>query len=116
MLSVDAAAAVLAVHPQTVRAMIKRGDLAAVRVARHWRISERTLNELTGAPNRRYANLKPSPIFPPDLSRPSDARQVSDADRRARLARLRGSVKGRGPTVDEFLEERQAEARAEAGL
>ena len=40
----------------------------------------------------------------------------NEADRRARLARLRGSVKGIGPTVDEFLAERQAEARREAGL
>ena len=38
------------------------------------------------------------------------------ADRRARLVALRGSVKGSGPTVDEFLAERQAEARREAGL
>ena len=38
------------------------------------------------------------------------------SDRRARLAALRGSVKGKGPTVDEFLAERHAEARAEAGL
>lgn len=37
-------------------------------------------------------------------------------DRRARLAALRGSVKGKGPTVDEFLAERAAEAKAEAGL
>jgi hypothetical protein len=36
---------------------------------------------------------------------------------RVSLARsLRGRAKGRGPTVDEFLAERSAEGRSEAGL
>lgn len=40
----------------------------------------------------------------------------SRADRVALARSLRGRAKGRGPTVDEFLAERSAEGRAEAGL
>ena len=55
MLSIDETASVLSVHPQTVRSMIKRGELAAVKVARHWRISERVLDQITTAPNEKRA-------------------------------------------------------------
>lgn len=46
MFSIDQAASALAVHPQTVRRMIRRGDLAAAKVGRHWRVPERALSEL----------------------------------------------------------------------
>jgi len=46
MLTVDEAAGALAVHPQTVRRMIKRGELAAIKVARHWRVPQAALLEL----------------------------------------------------------------------
>ena len=42
--------------------------------------------------------------------------ETDETKRRALVRSLRGRAKGRGPTVDEFLAERQAEARAEAGL
>ncbi len=42
--------------------------------------------------------------------------QAKADERQARLARLRGSVKGSGPTVAQFLDERCAEARREAAL
>ncbi len=43
MLGVEDAARVLAVHPQTIRRMIKRGELAAVKVASHWKVPEAAL-------------------------------------------------------------------------
>ncbi len=43
-------------------------------------------------------------------------RETDETKRRALIRSLRGRAKGRGPTVDEFLAERSAEARAEAGL
>ena len=46
MLTVEAAAAALSVHPQTIRRMIKRGDLAAVKVARQWRVPQSALEKL----------------------------------------------------------------------
>ena len=38
LLTVDEAAIELRVHPATVRRMIKRGEIAAVRVGRLWRV------------------------------------------------------------------------------
>lgn len=43
-------------------------------------------------------------------------RETDETRRRALIRSLRGRAKGSGPTVDEFLAERSAEARAEAGL
>ena len=44
------------------------------------------------------------------------SRETDETKRRALVRSLRGRAKGRGPTVDEFLAERAAEARAEAGF
>ena len=41
-------------------------------------------------------------------------RETDEAKRRALVRSLHGRAKGKSPTVDEFLAERQAEARAEA--
>ena len=38
MLTVDEVAEVLRVHPATIRRMIKRGEMPAVRVGRLWRV------------------------------------------------------------------------------
>lgn len=38
LLTVDEAAAELRVHPATIRRMIKRGDIAAVRIGKVWRV------------------------------------------------------------------------------
>ena len=38
LLTVDEAASELRVHPATVRKMIKRGEIAAIRVGRIWRV------------------------------------------------------------------------------
>ncbi len=46
MLTVFEAAAVLSLHPDTVRRMINRGDLAAVKVGRHWRVPSSVLDKL----------------------------------------------------------------------
>lgn len=46
----------------------------------------------------------------------AEPRETDETKRRALIRSLRGRAKGRGPTVDEFLSERQAEARVEAGL
>lgn len=43
LLTVDEAAAYLRVHPATVRSMIKRGDIAAIRVGRIWRVEAASL-------------------------------------------------------------------------
>lgn len=50
MLTVDQAASALAVHPETVRRMIKRGEIAAVKVARRWRINSNELQKIATAP------------------------------------------------------------------
>lgn len=42
-LSVDQAAAVLGVHPNTIRNVIKAGELAARKVGREWRIAKADL-------------------------------------------------------------------------
>ena len=60
MLSIDETASLLSVHPQTVRSMIKRGELAAVKVARHWRISERVLEQITTAPGEAATRSTPT--------------------------------------------------------
>ena len=38
LFTTDEAAELLKVHPETVRNWIRRGDLAAIRVGRNWRI------------------------------------------------------------------------------
>lgn len=46
MLTLPETAARLALHPETVRRMIGRGELAAVKVGRHWRVPESALEKL----------------------------------------------------------------------
>ena len=61
MLTVEGAAAALALHPETVRRMIKRGDLAAVKVGRHWRVPQSALTQLeTTATARTNGTLETS--------------------------------------------------------
>jgi excisionase family DNA binding protein len=43
--SIGTAAARLDCHPETLRRMIRRGDLAAMKIGKHWRVSERVLQE-----------------------------------------------------------------------
>lgn len=64
MLSIDETASVLSVHPQTVRAMIKRGELKAVKVARHWRVSERVIEQITTAPHEQATPISPEASTP----------------------------------------------------
>jgi excisionase family DNA binding protein len=51
MLTVEEAAKALAVHPQTVRRMIQRGELYAVKVARHYRVPQSALVQLANPTN-----------------------------------------------------------------
>ncbi len=44
--TVEEAAAILALHPETIRRMIKRGELDAVKVARRLRIPQTALDAL----------------------------------------------------------------------
>lgn len=46
MLTLPETAERLALHPETVRRMIGRGELAAVKVGRHWRVPQSALEEL----------------------------------------------------------------------
>ncbi len=51
----------------------------------------------------------------PNVQSSPERDTLSPAARLALLRSLRGRAKGRGPTVDEFLAERSAEAKAPAG-
>ena len=51
LLTVDEAAAELRVHPATIRRMIRRGELAAVKVGKLWRVDPTELQ-----PERRELN------------------------------------------------------------
>jgi len=44
------------------------------------------------------------------------AAEQAETERRAAITRLRGRSKGPGPTVNDFLAERSAEGRKDAGL
>lgn len=44
------------------------------------------------------------------------AAETAEAERQAALGRLRGRLKGQGGSVNDFLAERSAEGRQEAGL
>ena len=48
MLTTKQAAKELNVHPETIRRMIKRGDLRAIRIGRVYRIRLEDLGEFTG--------------------------------------------------------------------
>jgi excisionase family DNA binding protein len=61
MLGVEDAARFLAVHPETIRRMIKRGELAAVKVARHWKVPEAALVALASvAPQAKEGEATPT--------------------------------------------------------
>jgi excisionase family DNA binding protein len=45
LFSINTAAARLACHPETLRRIIRRGELAATKIGRDWRVSERGLQE-----------------------------------------------------------------------
>ena len=46
LFTTDEAAELLKVHPETVRNWIRRGDLAAIRVGRNWRIKRPDLERI----------------------------------------------------------------------
>ena len=57
LLTVQEAAEQLRVHPVSLRRMIRRGDIAAVRVGRLWRVDEESLK-----PQRVEKPAKPEPV------------------------------------------------------
>lgn len=75
MLSIEEAATALSVHPQTVRKLIKRGELAAIKVARHWRVSENVLTEFATATRPKTPIAKTNGAAPDALDT-DDAAQV----------------------------------------
>lgn len=56
LFTTDEAAELLKVHPETVRNWIRRGDLVAIKVGRHWRVKrvdlERIAERGTGEPGQ----------------------------------------------------------------
>jgi excisionase family DNA binding protein len=50
MLTVEEAADLLRCHPATIRRMIQRGDLAHVKVGRHYRIPDDAISARKAAP------------------------------------------------------------------
>ncbi len=49
LFSINTAAARLDCHPETLRRIIRRGELAAVKVGRDWRVRESDLNAFLDA-------------------------------------------------------------------
>jgi excisionase family DNA binding protein len=49
LFSINTAAARLACHPETLRRIIRRGELAAVKVGRTWRVRETDLDAFLNA-------------------------------------------------------------------
>ncbi len=45
LFSINTAAARLDCHPETLRRIIRRGELAATKIGRDWRVSERAMQE-----------------------------------------------------------------------
>jgi excisionase family DNA binding protein len=78
MLSIEEAATALSVHPQTVRKLIKRGELAAIKVARHWRVSENVLTEFATAAKPETPTAKTNGAAPDASAHaaPSDAETI----------------------------------------
>jgi excisionase family DNA binding protein len=49
LFSINTAAARLECHPETLRRIIRRGELAAVKVGKHWRVRETDLDAFLNA-------------------------------------------------------------------
>lgn len=64
MLNINDAAAALSLHPQTVRAMIKRGDLAAVQIGRHWKIPVSALEKFEAVATANTATADATDVQP----------------------------------------------------
>lgn len=62
MLTVDEAATRLNVHPETIRRMIRRGELAAVKAGAVYRIPENELAPKRAEPTPRASVDDPSPL------------------------------------------------------
>lgn len=62
LLTVEEAANRLRVHPETVRRMIRRGELAAIRVGTIWRIDETDLAPERIVRQPRPPRHDPSPL------------------------------------------------------
>lgn len=62
LLTVDEAAEQLRCHPVTIRRMIRRGDLAAVKVGSVYRISADDLKPTRVTPQQKPARVDPSPL------------------------------------------------------
>lgn len=62
LLTVDEAATQLRVHPETIRRMIKRGQIAAVKAGTVYRIPEDELAPRRAEPTPRASVVDPSPL------------------------------------------------------
>lgn len=88
LLTVEEAATELRVHPATVRRMIRRGEIAAVRVGRLWRVDpsvtqpvlvEQPVSQVEPHSAAYYVQLaRRRPSAPPFAAAPPDTRARSD--------------------------------------
>lgn len=99
LVSTADAAAALGVSAKTLRAMIARGDLAATRVGRLWRVARADLDALAGSParerrSRTRSRERPAPLAP---LRPGESlveRERASIKRRTRDGGIDGARRG----------------------